>query len=118
MLTGERKPRVLLVTRNLPPLTGGMERLIQQAALGMAEFADLTVIGPTGCAAALPEHVEVFEVPEKLAPFLLLSAAQGIGLARPGRFDCVIGGSGLCAIAVSLAARRSAAKSIRVSART
>ena len=64
----ERMPsraRVLLVTRNLPPLRGGMERLNLHMALELASAFDLDVIGPSGCAAELPETIHVQEAPHR-----------------------------------------------------
>lgn len=54
------KPRVTLVARNLPLLLGGMERLIHNTALGLADQVELTVIGPLGCANHLPTHAAEF----------------------------------------------------------
>ena len=46
---GRTHPGVLLITRNLPPLRGGMERLVQHVAQSLADGYDLSVIGPDGC---------------------------------------------------------------------
>lgn len=90
------RPRILLITRNLPPLTGGMERLLLNAATGIADYAELTVIGPKGCAEHLPPDVTVREAPTGLGPFLAVAAVQVMRLAaRP--WDAVLGGSGLTA---------------------
>ncbi|MFK7976178.1 MAG: glycosyltransferase family 4 protein [Halioglobus sp.] len=106
-----RKARILVITRNLPPLIGGMERLIHQATLGLSEYADVTVIGPDGCAAQLPAHVNCHEVSQKLAPFIVHSAILARSIARKTSFDIVLGGSGLSVIGVLLAASKSNAKS-------
>jgi phosphatidyl-myo-inositol dimannoside synthase len=99
------KPRILLITRNLPPLVGGMERLMQQLSVGMAEYSQLTIIGPKGCARHLPAKAQVFEVSEKLAPYLLASTWRAIFTCRTTKFDLVIGGSGLVAPTLRLLAR-------------
>ena len=89
--------RVLVITRNLPPLVGGMERLLQNLVLGVTEYADVTVIGPRGCHAHLPETVETHECSNKLAGFLSGSTLTALRIVRKDRFDVVIGGSGLMA---------------------
>jgi len=43
------RQRILVVTRNFPPLTGGMERLNQQAFLALKEEFDVALCGPRGC---------------------------------------------------------------------
>jgi phosphatidylinositol alpha-1,6-mannosyltransferase len=88
---------VLLVTRNLPPLVGGMERLMQNLAAGVSQYAKLTVIGPRGCSQYLPSNTRVLEVPDKLGPFLMISTWLAIRECHRGKFDTVIGGSGLIA---------------------
>lgn len=91
------KPRILLITRNFPPLTGGMERLMQQTALGISEYAELTIVGPHGCSAYCPDDARVFETSSRLAPFLLFSLWHGASACRKSRFTLLIGGSGLIA---------------------
>jgi phosphatidylinositol alpha-1,6-mannosyltransferase len=107
---GSQRPRTLLITRNLPPLRGGMERLNLHMAMALAEWSDLTVIGPTGCRELLPTVVEVHEVPARpLRSFLLRSLYAAWRAARE-RYDIVIAGSGLTALATQLAAWRSGAR--------
>lgn len=91
------RPKILLVTRNLPPLLGGMERLVQHLALGLVEYSQLTVIGPKGCTSHLPAQVRVLESPSSLAPFLLCSTWLSLKACRQEKFDIIIGGSGLTA---------------------
>lgn len=87
--------KVLVITRNLPPLVGGMERLLHNLILGVAEYAEVTVIGPTGCRSHLPNYVQVHECSPRLARFLICSTWRGLRLARQQPWDIVIGGSGL-----------------------
>lgn len=106
------RPRVLLVTRNLPPLRGGMERLNLHMAQALPEWSDLTVIGPTGCGQFLPAQCEVIEVPVRpLSAFLLRSLWAA--WRRSGRpMDIALAGSGLTAISVKLASWRAGARSV------
>jgi phosphatidylinositol alpha-1,6-mannosyltransferase len=102
MVTSTETLRVLVITRNLPPLVGGMERLLHNLVLGVTEYAQVTVIGPRGCGAHLPESVEVHECSNGLAGFLGGSTLTALHIVRKGRFDVVIGGSGLVAPLVLL----------------
>lgn len=97
MSSSEKRPRILIITRNLPPLLGGMERLVQNLAIGLSEWADLTVIGPRGCSEHLPENTDVIETSEKLGGFLLSAVFLARKATRNKSYDIVLGGSGLTA---------------------
>jgi len=98
--------RILHVTRNLPPLVGGMERLNWHIAEGLSRRAKMQVVGPQGAAACKPPNVDVREVPLRpLWLFLLVSAWRTFRLARKHRPELVLAGSGLTAPAAWLAAR-------------
>lgn len=97
MPTDDARPHILLITRNLPPLVGGMERLLLNAATGIANYADLTVIGPRGCREHLPRGVTVHEVPAGLGPFLVAALWQVIRLSARQPWSATVGGSGLIA---------------------
>jgi phosphatidyl-myo-inositol dimannoside synthase len=105
-------PRILLITRNLPPLLGGMERLNKHLADAFVAYGDLTAIGPRGCKGHLPSKAKVLEVPaQPLAKFLIachLAARKASGHS----FDFVVAGSGLTVPSVLMAARRSGARSL------
>jgi len=92
---GERTA-VLLITRNLPPMRGGMERLNRHMALELAKEFDVAVIGPRGCAPFLTEHIGVSEVSAKpLWRFFLGALLRAFSSARRVRPDVVLAGSGL-----------------------
>lgn len=98
--------RVLLVTRNLPPLVGGMEKLNLHLVQELARQSDVMVVGPAGCGTFLPSALCVREVPHKpLWRFLPAALRQAAMLARRFRPQCVIAGSGLTAPLAWLAAR-------------
>jgi len=100
------RPRILLVTRNLPPLVGGMERLNWHMAKELAQYGDVRVIGPSGAADLAPEGVEIIEVPLKpLWRFLAATQWQTARLARRWRPDVILAGSGLTALPVLSAGR-------------
>jgi phosphatidylinositol alpha-1,6-mannosyltransferase len=106
-----RRLRILLVTRNLPPLVGGMERLNWHMAEELAKQADVRVIGPVGSAALAPVGVSIDEVSLKpLWKFLLHASWRACRVARHWRPDVVLAGSGLTALPVWVAARTSGAR--------
>ncbi|MHB8309125.1 glycosyltransferase family 4 protein [Metallibacterium sp.] len=105
------KPRLLLITRNFPPLWGGMERLNWHIADELAREYEVTVVGPAGAAAHAPVGVRVIEVPLRpLWRFLLLASWRALRAARWSRPTVVLAGSGLTAPLAWLAARFSGAR--------
>lgn len=105
--------RILHVTRNLPPLVGGMERLNWHIADELARRADTRVIGPRGAARLKPDRVEMKEVPLKPLPlFLLTTLAKTAWQALRWRPDVIVAGSGLTASIAWLAARLCGARAV------
>ena len=105
-----QKP-ILIVTRNLPPLVGGMERLNWHIADELSRHAEVHVIGPTGAAAVRPERVQLSEVPLRpLWKFLLASALKAVTVARRIEPEVILAGSGLTAPAALIAARATGAR--------
>ncbi|EIL97153.1 MULTISPECIES: glycosyltransferase family 4 protein [Rhodanobacter] len=103
--------RILLVTRNLPPLVGGMERLNWHMADELSKAADVRVIGPSGSAAMAPAGVIVREA--RLQPlwrFLLQARVLARREARAWKPDIMLAGSGLTAPIARSAARLCGAK--------
>lgn len=93
-----RRPRILLVTRNLPPLVGGMERLNWHMAEELAKVSEVRVIGPEGSAAVAPTGVTVREAPlHPLWKFLLHARSLTRREAKQWKPDLVLAGSGLTA---------------------
>lgn len=109
----ERKLRLLLVTRNFPPLWGGMERLNWHMAEELAKAYEVRVIGPAGATAQAPADVLVREVPlMPLYCFLWHALRLAREEAHAWRPDVVLAGSGLTAPLALLAARASNARTI------
>lgn len=109
----ERAQRVLHVSRNMPPLVGGMERLNWHIANELQRRVELKILAPRGSAALAPSGVVSIEVPSGPLPiFLSLAALSAIRVARAFRPDVVIAGSGLMAPVAEMAARVTGAKSI------
>ncbi len=113
MTDAAKRARILHITRNLPPLVGGMERLNWHIADELSRRAQVQVIGPQGSAALKPANVELSEVPLRALPrFLLASAWRALRLARRQRPQIVLAGSGLTAPAAWLAARACGARAV------
>lgn len=109
-MTENRRPRILLVTRNLPPLVGGMERLNWHMADELSRYAEVRVIGPAGSAAMRPAGVEVDEVALKpLWKFLFHAQWRALRTAFAWKPDVILAGSGLTAPIAWCAARASGA---------
>jgi phosphatidyl-myo-inositol dimannoside synthase len=102
--------RVLLITRNLPPLRGGMERLVQHIAHSVVDGYDLSVVGPQGSAAYLPQRVRTHEVAYRPLTRFLLEATYAVWKASRCSIALVIAGSGLTAPLAWWAARRTHAR--------
>ncbi|WP_291823415.1 hypothetical protein [Marinobacter sp.] len=52
-----QQPRILIITRNLPPLVGGMERLNWHMADELSQYAKVRVVGPEK--ERVPVHVQM-----------------------------------------------------------
>lgn len=112
MPLNEDKSTALFITRNLPPLLGGMERLNYKIALALDESLTLIVIGPLGCKNKMPGSASVLEVPPKpIWRFLLASGFKAFGISMRKKPGFVIAGSGLTAPLAWTAARLAGARS-------
>ncbi|MBM9529285.1 glycosyltransferase family 4 protein [Desulfoprunum benzoelyticum] len=107
------KANVLIVTRNLPPLVGGMERLIWHAIDELRSDYQVQVVGPSGCKDKLPPDVNVIEV--QLSPMFFFLLGTTLGALRSvvrHRPNIIFAGSGLTAPIVWIFARLSRARCI------
>jgi len=106
--------RITLVSRNFPPMTGGMERLVYQLYLKLLKNHQVALLGPGGCAAFVAAGSNVHATSISPTPvFLLLTLLKGIFRRRPnGPPEIVLGGSGLVAPVVILLAKLAGARSI------
>lgn len=107
----DQRSCVLLVTRNFPPLRGGMERLNQRMLQGLAMRAPVGLVGPSGCSALAPNNSGVREVPASpLWRFLLGALLAVVRQAIARRPRIVLAGSGLVAPLAWFAARITGAR--------
>lgn len=105
--------KILIVTRNLPPLVGGMERLNWHMADELSKYAETHVIGPGEAERMKPENVGFSGIPLKpLWRFLLHAGWQAICKARKWKPDVILAGSGLTAPIALLAARLYGARAV------
>lgn len=98
--------RTLHITRNFPPLRGGMERL-NAKLFQYLHSADPSsgLLGPAGSARHVANGACVRELPARPLPATLIaSVTRGVALARRLRPDIVLAGSGLTAPAAMAAA--------------
>ncbi|WP_343574914.1 glycosyltransferase family 4 protein [Pseudomonas sp.] len=105
--------RILLITRNLPPLLGGMERLNWHLIDELRRANDVQVIGPDDAASLAPAGVTFQPVP--LRPtwrFLIQAMLAAVQTARRWRPHAVLAGSGLTAPIALLAARLCGARAV------
>jgi len=108
-----KRPKLLIITRNLPPLLGGMERLVWHIVDAMNTEYQVHVVGPAGCRNLLPAGVTTSEAPLKPMPaFLFRAGCAAIMQARQLRPQLILAGSGLTAPIAWLAARLVGAKGI------
>lgn len=103
---------ILVVTRNYPPLTGGMERLMQHSVEALSSRFDVTLIGPSGCGESAPENVTIIECPASPFSFLVMALLKGWQAARRTSFDIVLGGSGLVGPVTFFLSRTAKARSV------
>ncbi len=103
---------ILVVTRNYPPLTGGMERLMQHSVETLTDEFDVTLIGPEGCGEFAPANVQIIECPSSPLSFLTTALAKGWRVARRTSFEIVLGGSGLVAPVTAMLSRVARARSV------
>lgn len=105
--------RILLITRNLPPLLGGMERLNWHLIDELGRTNDVHVIGPAEAASQAPGMATFHTVP--LRPtwkFLLMAAITAFRTIRSFPPSAVLAGSGLTAPVAWLAARLCGARAV------
>lgn len=106
----QTRPRALLITRNLPPLRGGMERLVQHLVVSLDSKYGVAVIGPRGCKEFLPPRVHAQEIAHRPLPcFLLAGFLRASRISPRDGLALVLAGSGLTAPMAWWAARRARA---------
>lgn len=104
--------RILITTRNLPPLTGGMERLNWHLAHELSQCCEVGLCGPHGSRELSPAQAPVLKTfaSQPLLRFMLESLAATLITAWRFRPALVIAGSGVTAPHAWLAGRLTGAR--------
>ncbi len=99
---------ILLVTRNFPPLLGGMERLNQYLLQELEREYDAYLVGPKGANTHVAHPERVIACPSTpVSVFLIHAAVKAVRSARRYRPCLIIAGSGVNALPAWLAAKAS-----------
>lgn len=106
MTNGLSRQRLLFISRNFPPLTGGMERLNHHAYLALRANYGVDVCGPAGASNFVVAGDNCREIPlTPLSQYLARCQWQAWRMARRYRSTVVYSGSGLTAPAALMAGR-------------
>lgn len=105
--------RILVLSRNFPPVLGGMERLNQHLVEELSRYHSVHLVAPEGADQYVPKSVLIYQV--ALSPlWCCLSglAVKGIRACASWRPQIVLGGSGLVVPIVWIAARFFSARAV------
>ena len=92
------KKSILIVTRNLPPLIGGMERLNWHIADELSKGHQISVVSHSEARLTAPQNTKFYGVPLNPLPlFLVCAFFQTFWLCLIQRQDILFAGSGLTA---------------------
>src|ERR1700744_2779445 len=100
----------VVVTRNLPPLLGGMEKVNRHLVEALKADYRVAVCGPGGCSALISDAVFLESKGKPLVLFLLGSLLMTLRASFTYRPAVVLAGNGLTAPIAWLAARLVGAK--------
>lgn len=105
--------RILIITRNFPPLIGGMERLVFNIYKQLSKQHDCDVIGPPGSGAVMQDNHQSYECRLKpLSIFILLAIFKGLWTSFNRNYRVCIAGSGLTAPVAVIVSKIRGLKSI------
>jgi len=89
---------VLIISRNFPPLLGGMEKLIWNVYDQLKTSYQLNIIGPIGCRKHIVAPHEASECPvSPLFLFLQTALLKGLLIASKKKYSIIFAGSGITA---------------------
>lgn len=92
------KKKILIVTRNLPPLIGGMERLNWHIADELSKDNDVILLSHKNAKTAAPSNCKFYGVPLNPLPiFLIIAFIKTLSLCLTQKPDILFAGSGLTA---------------------
>ncbi len=106
MNTSTEKPTLLLVSRNFPPLLGGMERLNQQMLIELAHDYETGLVGPQGAQVINETPNHLWQCPSSsLVKFIFYAFFKALQASKHLKPKLILAGSGLTAPIVWIAAR-------------
>ena len=90
--------RALIITRNFPPLVGGMERLVLNIFNELKAQYLCCVVGPKGCKKAVSGSNYAVECPvSPISAFLFMALGKSLACALKEKYSFCIAGSGVTA---------------------
>ncbi|MDH3692580.1 MAG: glycosyltransferase family 4 protein, partial [Gammaproteobacteria bacterium] len=105
--------RILMTTRNFPPLIGGMERLMYDIYTVLSQDFRVALVGPDGCQDFVDDRMPFAACAvTPVFRFLFQCQANTYRLAKQMRPHLVFAGSGLTAPMAFLASKRVGAVSV------
>lgn len=108
-----QRKSILLITRNFPPLVGGMEKLNYRLYKSLSQEFEIVLIAPKGAKVYALENTKVYEPPFLGLPvFIIYSFFAAIYLAIKCKPIAVFAGSGLTAPFAYIASRIAGSRSI------
>lgn len=109
----QKTKKILIITRNFPPLTGGMEKLLFYAYQELKENYYIHLVGPAGCKIFTNNSPSVSESPvSSIFSFLLIASIQAFWACLRQKPDIIIGGSGVMAPLVVVLSKLFRVKSV------
>jgi phosphatidylinositol alpha-1,6-mannosyltransferase len=111
--TEKEMKKILIVTRNFPPLWGGMEQLNLHLVEEISSRCVTRLIAPRGAEKFVSSEILPAQIPVKpLSHFLVQAAWHALREARIFKPDVILAGSGLMAPMVLAAARICGARAV------
>lgn len=109
----DKSRNITIITRNLPPLIGGMERLNWHIADELSKKNKVTIISHSAAKELAPKDVKFYKVPLNPLPlFLIIGFIRAFWICITQPTDTLFAGSGLTAPIVVLLAKIFRKKSI------
>lgn len=109
----DKSRNITIITRNLPPLIGGMERLNWHIADELSKKNKVTIISHSAAKELAPKNVKFYKAPLNPLPlFLIISFIRAFWICITQPTDTLFAGSGLTAPIVVLLAKIFRKKSI------
>ena len=106
------KKRLLYITRNFPPLTGGMERLNYHAFEALSDLYDMALLGPEGCGDYAQGMPATGVSTDSSVQYVLRCCYEAYRLSRQWKPDLIVAGSGVVALPARIAARWTGAATV------